>query len=73
MPNLDGIQATVSIREKEREAGGHIPIVGLTAHAMAGDKERFLAAGMDGYISKPVQVDTLYAALTEAISLGGKA
>ena len=67
MPNLDGLQATAEIRNKERQNGGHIPIVGLTAHAMEGDRERFLSAGMDGYVSKPVHIESLMAALTEAI------
>jgi CheY-like chemotaxis protein len=54
MPEMDGLTASRKIREKEIETGAHIPIVAMTAHAMKGDKERCLAAGMDGYITKPV-------------------
>ena len=68
MPRLDGVSATVSIRERERQQGGHIPIIGVTAHAMAGDRERFLEAGMDAYTSKPVRRDALRVALGEAMA-----
>ena len=61
MPGMDGFQATAAIREKESETGGHIPIIAMTAHAMRGDRERCLAAGMDGYISKPLRADDFYA------------
>jgi CheY-like chemotaxis protein len=60
MPELDGIQATRAIRELERRTGQHIPIVAMTAHAIQGDRERFLAAGMDDYLAKPVNSRTLY-------------
>jgi CheY-like chemotaxis protein len=59
MPEMDGIQAAALIREQERHSGGHIPIIALTAHAMSGDRERFMAAGMDGYISKPIRFPEL--------------
>lgn len=55
MPEMDGLEATALIRERERDTGGHIPIVAMTAHAIKGDQERFLSAGMDGYITKPIQ------------------
>lgn len=63
MPELDGMEATVRIRANEREQGGHIPIIAMTAHAMKGDRELCLAAGMDGYVSKPIRVPELNAAL----------
>ena len=64
MPEMDGIEATRKIRAHERTTGTHIPIIALTAHAMKGDKERFLAAGMDDYVSKPVDTDKLVQLLT---------
>ncbi|WP_179043282.1 response regulator [Sphingobium lactosutens] len=60
MPEMDGFQATTFIREKERLQGGHMPIVAMTAHAMRGDRERCLEAGMDDYISKPLRADDFY-------------
>jgi signal transduction histidine kinase/CheY-like chemotaxis protein/HPt (histidine-containing phosphotransfer) domain-containing protein len=54
MPEMDGFQTTRRIREMEATTGGHVPIVAMTAHAMAGDRERCLAAGMDHYIAKPL-------------------
>lgn len=54
MPLLNGFEATTSIREKERTSGGHIPIIAMTAHALEEDRKRCLAAGMDAYISKPI-------------------
>ena len=66
MPELDGIEATRAIRERERTRGGHVPIVALTAHAMAGDKEGCLAAGMDDYVAKPINPAALFAAIARA-------
>jgi CheY-like chemotaxis protein len=60
MPELDGLQATGLIRAHEAVAGGHLPIVAITAHAMKGDRERCLAAGMDGYVSKPIRPQHLF-------------
>jgi two-component system sensor histidine kinase/response regulator len=59
MPELDGFEATSAIRENERDTSTHIPIIALTAHAMKGDDERCLAAGMDAYISKPIRARDL--------------
>jgi signal transduction histidine kinase/CheY-like chemotaxis protein len=66
MPNLDGLQATAAIREREKHSGKHLPIIALTAHAISGYREACLEAGMDGYLSKPFQPQELYDAL-EAI------
>ena len=73
MPVMDGIQATAAIREKERTTGAHIPIVAVTAHALDGDRERFLAAGMDGYVPKPVRASELFAAIDSAMQSGPEA
>jgi two-component system, sensor histidine kinase and response regulator len=63
MPGMDGLEATVAIREQEQLTGAHIPIVAMTAHAFKGDQERCLAIGMDAYISKPIRQQDLYATL----------
>ena len=68
MPDMDGIEATIAIREKEKSTGLHQPIIAMTALAMKGDRERCLAAGMDGYLSKPIdlqQLDDLLAEYTD--------
>jgi len=57
MPHMNGFEATRAIRKKERERGGHIPIVAMTAHAFKEDEERCLAGGMDYYISKPIDIN----------------
>ena len=63
MPEMDGLETTRCIRRQEKPTGAHLPIIALTAHSMEGDRERFLAVGMDGYISKPISVPALCAAL----------
>lgn len=59
MPNIDGLEATAQIRKREQTEGGHVPIVAMTAHAMKGDEERCLEAGMDAYVPKPVGKERL--------------
>lgn len=59
MPEMNGLEATQAIRKREKISGGRIPIFALTAHAMKGDEERCTAAGMDGYITKPIRTDEL--------------
>ena len=63
MPEMDGLSATQHIREQEKIDGRHIPIIAMTAHAMEGDRERFLATGMDGYVSKPINRQEIEKAL----------
>jgi PAS domain S-box-containing protein len=65
MPVMDGLEATALIRERERGTDRRIPIIALTAHAMKGDEERCLEAGMNGYLTKPIQPKKLHAALAE--------
>jgi CheY-like chemotaxis protein len=63
MPVMNGYDATRAIRECERQSGGHIPIIAMTAHAMNGDREICLEAGMDDYLSKPIQIRELHEVL----------
>ncbi|HJZ77757.1 MAG TPA: response regulator, partial [Vicinamibacterales bacterium] len=66
MPELDGLSATIRVRQSERESGAHVPIVAMTAHAMAGDRERCIGAGMDDYLAKPLHPSELIAAVERA-------
>ena len=66
MPDMDGLQVAARIREREKEMGwGHLPLIALTAHAMSGDRERCLAAGMDGYVPKPIKPQELFEVINE--------
>jgi CheY-like chemotaxis protein len=67
MPVMNGIEATAAIREKEHGRNVHTPIIALTAHAMKGDRERCLEAGMDDYIPKPINPDTLFATMERMV------
>jgi two-component system sensor histidine kinase/response regulator len=60
MPEMDGIEATGAIREREKSTGRHIPIIAMTAHALIGDHDRCLAAGMDAYVTKPIRTSELF-------------
>jgi two-component system, sensor histidine kinase and response regulator len=68
MPEMSGIEATAAIRKQEEGTGRHLPIVALTARAMAGDREQCLAAGMDAYVAKPVRAAELFSAIDAAIA-----
>jgi two-component system sensor histidine kinase/response regulator len=72
MPEMGGIEATRAIRAREASTGCHTRIVALTAHAMAGDRERYLGAGMDGYLAKPVDPGTLFAAVEQRHAPGDR-
>ena len=68
MPEMDGLEATAAIRDKEKSSGLHQPIIALTAHAMKGDREKCLAGGMDGYLTKPIRPPELDGILEEYVS-----
>jgi signal transduction histidine kinase/DNA-binding response OmpR family regulator len=68
MPVMGGLEATAAIRAREAESGGHLWIVAMTAHVMPGDKERCLAAGMDGYLGKPIDPKALYAEVEDGLT-----
>jgi CheY-like chemotaxis protein len=68
MPEMDGFEATREIRARERATGGHVPIVAMTAHAMKGDRERCLDAGMDAYVAKPIRAQEILETMDRVVS-----
>ena len=67
MPDMDGFELTAEIRRCEQEMGRRLPVIAMTAHAMKGDRERCLAAGMDGYVAKPIQDSELWEAIRRVL------
>jgi CheY-like chemotaxis protein len=65
MPEMDGLETVAAIRRDERGTNRHLPIIAMTAHALKGDRERCLEAGMDGYVAKPLRAEALFAAIAE--------
>jgi PAS domain S-box-containing protein len=72
MPEMDGLEATMTIRNQERVQGTHLPIIAVTAHAMQGDRERCLQVGMDGYVSKPIHPEELFEVIARLVPRGGR-
>jgi CheY-like chemotaxis protein len=72
MPNMSGLEAAAAIRNLERGTGRHVPIVAMTAHAMKGDEEHCREAGMDGYVSKPIQPDHMMEVIARVTSPGAE-
>ena len=72
MPNMNGFEATAAIREKENKSFRHTPIIAMTAHAMKGDRERCLEAGMDEYVPKPLKADELLTKIEQVVQKFGK-
>jgi CheY-like chemotaxis protein len=73
MPEMGGLEATRLIRRREKETGSHTPIIAVTAHAMKGDRERYLSAGMDGYVTKPLSRASLYGEIDALTAAGFRA
>lgn len=69
MPEMDGLEAAAILRQAEKETGKHQALIALTAHAMKGDQERCLAAGMDGYLAKPIRPQELDEILNKYVAL----
>ena len=67
MPVLSGLEATAAIREREKKTGSRIPIIAVTTNAMNGDESSYLAAGMDGYVPKPIRIQTLLSTIDELV------
>jgi CheY-like chemotaxis protein len=73
MPHMDGLEATVELRRREAISGGHLPIIALTANVMQGDRERCLAAGMDGFVGKPMKRPELLRAIASGLETNATA
>ena len=71
MPEMDGFEATAALRDKEKTMGRHVPVIAMTAYAMQGDRERCLAAGMDGYVAKPINAADLFASIERVLAEAG--
>jgi CheY-like chemotaxis protein len=67
MPEMGGFEATARIREREKSTGQHVPVIAMTAHALKGDRERCLEAGMDAYVSKPIQAALLFETIDSVV------
>jgi len=67
MPEMDGLEATALLRSKY-PSEGRVPIIAMTGHALMGDREMCLRAGMDGYVSKPITADDLFSAIDEVLA-----
>jgi CheY-like chemotaxis protein len=70
MPELDGFEVAAAVRAREKGTGKHLPLVALTSHAMQGDRERCLAGGMDGYVTKPIQMSRLTQVMADVLPGG---
>ena len=68
MPEMDGVEATMAIRQREKISGKHLAIIAMTANAPISDKERCLQSGMDGYLTKPLSVKELFAAIEKRVT-----
>jgi CheY-like chemotaxis protein len=68
MPEMDGFEATAAIRAKEKLTRRHVPIIAMTAHALIGDQERCISAGMDAYISKPIRTSEMFATIESLLA-----
>jgi two-component system, sensor histidine kinase and response regulator len=68
MPEMDGMETTTAIRAREKSSGKYIPIIAMTAHAMRGDREKYLNGGMDGYISKPIHPRRVFAEIERCLA-----